>query len=52
VDVDTFQTQLGRKTPNQDLIARLWEGINRAASLAGLAEVAAKVGGLVSGLLS
>ena len=52
VDVDTLQTQLGRKTPNRELIARLWEGINRAASLAGLAEVAAKVGGLVSGLLS
>jgi hypothetical protein len=52
VDVDTLQTQLGRKTPNRELIARLWEGINRAASLAGLADVAAKVGGLVSGLLS
>jgi hypothetical protein len=52
VDVDTLQTQLGRKTPNRELITRLWEGINRAASLAGLAEVAAKVGGLVSGLLS
>jgi hypothetical protein len=52
VDVDTFQTQLGRTTPNRELISRLWEGINRAASLAGLAEVAAKVGSLLSGLLS
>jgi hypothetical protein len=52
VDVDTLQTQLGRKTPNRELISRLWEGINRAASLAGLADVATKVGGLLSGLLS
>jgi len=52
VDVDTLQTQLGRKTPNRELISRLWEGINRAASLAGLADVATKVGGFVNGLLS
>ena len=50
VDVDTLQTQLGRTTPNDELISRLWEGINRAASLAGLAEVATKVGALLSGL--
>jgi hypothetical protein len=51
VDVDTLQTQLGRTTPNRELISRLWEGINRAASLAGLADVAMKVGGLIGGLL-
>src|SRR5713226_1282216 len=28
VDVDTLQTQLGRKTPNRELISRLWKGIN------------------------
>jgi hypothetical protein len=44
VDVDTLQTQLGRPTPNRQLIASLWEGINRAASIAGLADAAAKVG--------
>ena len=52
VDVDTLQTQLGRTAPNRQLISQLWKGINRAASLAGLAEIAAKVGGFVSGLLS
>ncbi len=52
VDVDTLQTQLGRKTPNRELISRLWEGINRAASLVGLADAASKVGGFLYGLLS
>jgi len=50
VDVDTIQTQLARPTPNRELVSRLWEGINRAASLAGLAELAAKVGLLLSAL--
>jgi len=52
VDVDTLQTQLAKPTSNRDLVSRLWEGINRAASVAGLMEVAAKVGALLSGLLS
>jgi hypothetical protein len=52
VDVDTLQTQLGRRTPNRELISQLWKGIDRAAALAGLADVAAKVGNFVSGLLS
>ncbi len=52
VDVDTLQTQLGRPSPNRQLISQLWEGINRAASIAGLADAAAKVGGLIAGLLS
>lgn len=52
VDIDTLQTQLGRPSPNRQLISQLWEGINRAASIAGLADAAAKVGGLIAGLLS
>jgi hypothetical protein len=52
VDVDTLQTQLGRPTPNRQLIASLWEGINRAASIAGLADAAAKVGGFLASLIS
>jgi hypothetical protein len=52
VDIDTLQSQLARPTPNRDLISRLWEGINRAASVAGLAEVAAKVAPLMTSLLS
>jgi hypothetical protein len=52
VDVDTLQTQLGRPTPNRELIAGLWDGINRAASIAGLADAAAKVGGFLASLIS
>ena len=52
VDVDTLQTQLAKSAPSRELISRLWEGINRAASIAGLVDVAAKVGGLLTGLLS
>ena len=52
VDVDTLQTQLARPAPDRNVVSRLWEGINRAASVAGLAEAAAKVGTLVGVLLS
>ncbi len=52
VDVDTLQTQLARPTPNRDLVSRVWEGINRAASVAGLADAAAKVAGFLAPLLS
>ncbi|MGH9517686.1 MAG: hypothetical protein ACRD3P_18630 [Terriglobales bacterium] len=48
VDVDTLQIQLARPTPNRELISRMWEEINRAASIAGLAEAAHKVGTLIS----
>ena len=50
VDVDTLQTQLARPTPDVTLVARLWEGINRAASLAGLAQAAAQVAPLIAKL--
>jgi hypothetical protein len=52
VDVDTLQTQLARPTPDRDLVSRVWEGINRAASFAGLADAAAKVAGFLAPLLS
>lgn len=52
VDVDTLQTQLARPTPNRPLVSQLWDGINRAASIAGLADAAAKVGALLAPLLS
>lgn len=52
VDVDTLQAQLARPTPNKELISGLWRNINNAAAVIGLAEAAAKVGALLSGLLS
>jgi len=48
VDIDTLQSQLAKRSPDRDLVAKLWEGINRAASLAGLADVAVKVSAMVS----
>ena len=50
VDVDTLQTQLARPTPNRELVSRLWEGINRAASIAGLVDASAKVGALIAAM--
>jgi hypothetical protein len=52
VDVDTIQAQLARPTPNRGLVSGLWEGINRAASVAGLVDAAAKVGALLAPLMS
>ncbi len=51
-ETQTLQTQLARPTPNRDLVSRVWEGINRAASVAGLADAAAKVAGFLAPLLS
>lgn len=50
VDVDTLQTQLASPRPQIPLISKLWEGINRAASVAGLADAAVKVGVLIASL--
>jgi hypothetical protein len=52
VDVDTLQSQLAKSAPDHKLVSQLWEGINRAASVAGLADVAAKVGALLASLVS
>lgn len=51
VDVDTLQAQLARPSVNREIVARLWEGINRAASVAGLAQAAAAVGALIAHVL-
>jgi hypothetical protein len=50
VDVDTIQAQLARPTPDVTLVARIWEGINRAASVAGLVQAAAQVAHLIANL--
>lgn len=50
VDIDTLQAQLAKRNPNRDLISKLWDGISRAASLAGLADAAAKVTPIVTAM--
>ena len=52
VDVDTLQMQLARPAPNRDLVSKLWEGVNRAASIAGLVDAAAKVSALITAMFS
>jgi hypothetical protein len=52
VDVDTLQTQLAKPAPDRELMARLWDSINKVAAVAGLADAAAKVTALFAGLLS
>jgi hypothetical protein len=51
VDVDTLQAQLARPTPDRTIVERLWDGINRAASVAGLAQAAAQVAPWIQKLL-
>lgn len=52
VDVDTLQTQLAKSSPDRELVSKLWEGINRAAAVAGLADVAVKAGSLIAAMFS
>ncbi len=51
-DIDSVQDQLAKPTPNKDVIRSLWEGINRAASLAGLADFVTRVAPFIVGLLN
>lgn len=50
IDIDTMQTQLASPTPDPSVVASLWEKINRAAAVAGLADAALKVGSLIAGI--
>lgn len=43
VDIDTLQAQLARTSPDPTIVQRLWENINRAASVAGLTQAALQV---------
>ncbi|MBI3110614.1 MAG: hypothetical protein HYZ01_03475 [Ignavibacteriales bacterium] len=52
VDIDSIQDQLAKPNPNKSVIQGLWEGINRAASVAGLAEAASKVAPFIAGLFT
>jgi hypothetical protein len=52
VDIDSVQDQLAKASPNKEVIRNLWEAINRVASLAGLADAAAKVAPFIANLLA
>ena len=42
-DIDSIQDQLAKPNPNKAVLQSLWEGINRAASVAGLVDIASRV---------
>ncbi len=50
-DIDSLQDQLAKPVPNKFVVKTLWEGINRFASLATLAETVAKLAPFVSKLI-
>lgn len=51
VDIDTLQTQLAKPNPNKQLVGQLWGAIEKAATLAGASDAAAKVTALLGALL-
>jgi hypothetical protein len=42
-DIETVKDQLAKESPDKTIVGRLWLGIDRAASLAGLADAVHKV---------
>ena len=51
-DVDSLQDQLAKPNPNKTVVASLWEGIHKAASIAGLSQALVKIAPLIMNLLS
>lgn len=47
-DIDSIQSQLAKPEPNKSVIATLWNSVDKASKLAGLAEKAIKVGGYLT----
>lgn len=52
VDVDSIQDQLAKPNPNKTVIQSLWDGINRAASIAELTDAVTKITPFIASLLS
>lgn len=52
VDIDTLTDQLAKRSPDTQVVERLWPRIEKAANLAGLGQVAASAAHAVGQLLS
>ena len=52
VDIETIKDQLAKPSPDPVVTGRLWDRVEQAAVLAGLAEFASTVGHLVAPLVS
>ena len=48
-DVATIQSQLSKPRPDHRLIKMVWAGLEKVVTVGGLAELAAKIGGLIAG---
>jgi hypothetical protein len=51
-DIDTISSQLSKPEPNKTVIASLWDGINKAASVGSLVDLVTKVSPFITALFS
>jgi len=51
VDIESAKDQLAKETPDKTLLSHVWQGIDRVAKLAGMAEASQKVWPLIRPLL-
>jgi hypothetical protein len=52
VDIETIKDQIAKPSPDPVVTGRLWDRVEQAAVLAGLAESASTVGHLIAPLVS
>jgi hypothetical protein len=50
--MDALQSQLQKPEPNSGVVKSLWEGIEKAANVAGASELAVRAGQLLGQLLT
>lgn len=51
-DIDTLQTQLQKPSPNRGIVTAAWDMVDKGLKVAGLIELAAKIGGFIAPLLT
>jgi hypothetical protein len=51
-DIDTISSQLSKTNPNKAVIASLWDGINKTASVGSLVDLVVKVSPFITALFS
>lgn len=49
-DIESLKNQLSKSKPNRDVIARLWSGIEKVVTGAGIIEVVCKIANLIASL--
>jgi hypothetical protein len=51
-DIDTLQGQLQKPMPRREVVSQVWEGLQKLLTVAGLVELATKIGDLIRPLLT